>query len=216
VGGIAPGDPAAPAEPGDGEFSGVRLARRLGIGDRGIEVRHDLVVRHFRDDRLDQLLNVADFRRVALAGIEFRRDREIARFGEAPAQILDVLVDAEDFLNDEHGRERPALVRHRPVGRDLAVLDRDLDLAGFEPGAVGGDDGLRRDRLYRQGKAGGERGHHKAAPRPAALRQQPLQSEFGHFHGVLPTKNDFSRGRIGIAGLPRKPRSRKGERAMGP
>ena len=82
-----------------------------------------------------------ELRDVALPGVHLGRDGEVAELGEPAADVLDVLVDAEDLLDDQDDRERPALGRHRPVGGDLAVRDRDLDLAGLEPLGVG------RDRL---------------------------------------------------------------------
>ena len=47
------------------------------------------------------------------AGVEGRRDREVALLGEAAADVLDVLVDAEDLLHDEHGREGAGPLRPR-------------------------------------------------------------------------------------------------------
>ena len=72
-------------------------------------------------------------RHVALAGVQLGGDGQVAELGEPAADVLDVLVDAEDFLHDQHDRERPALRRHRPVGGHLAVLDGDLDFAGLRP-----------------------------------------------------------------------------------
>jgi len=129
-----------------------------------------LRVRHLGDDFPHYLLAIAHLRGIALPRIQLGRDREVPGFGEAAAEILDVLVDAENLLYDEHGWERSSLVRHRTIGGDLAVLGRHLDLARRQPVCIGGDDRLRRDRLHRQRKAGRQRGHHKAAPRPAALR----------------------------------------------
>jgi len=42
---------------------------------------------------------VVDVRHVALARVQFRRDGEVPRLGEAAADVLDVFVDAKDFLN---------------------------------------------------------------------------------------------------------------------
>ena len=80
------------------------------------------------DDLADDLVDVGHSGDVALARVELRRDRHVADLGEPPADVLDVLVHAEDLLHDEDERERPALRRHGAVGGDLAVLDRDLDL----------------------------------------------------------------------------------------
>ena len=186
--GIEPDGAPAPTEPGDRELGSVRLARGFRESDSRIEVRIDLRVRHLGDDFPHYLLAIAHLRGIALPRIQLGRDREVPGFGEAAAEILDVLVDAENLLYDEHGWERSSLVRHRTIGGDLAVLGRHLDLAGIEPGGVGGNHGLRRNRLDREREAGGERGHHKAAPRPAAPRHQALQFEFCEFHGILPMR----------------------------
>ena len=61
----------------------------------------------FDDDLRDDLLDVGHLRDVALARIQLGRDRQVAELGEPPADVLDVLVDAEDLLHDEHDRERP-------------------------------------------------------------------------------------------------------------
>src|SRR5262249_54922022 len=96
---------------------------------------------------------------------------------EAAADVLDVLVDAEDLLDDEDDGEGAALVGHGPVAGHHAVLGGDLDLAGFEALGVGGD-GLGGDRLHGHGEAGGERGDDELA---AADFGQQAEQVF--FHG---------------------------------
>ena len=51
---------------------------------------------------------------------------------EPPANVLDVLMHAEDLLDDEDQRERPALRRHRAVGGISPSWTRDLHLTGGE------------------------------------------------------------------------------------
>src|SRR5215470_4312813 len=48
----------------------------------------------------------------ALATVELGSDGQVAQLGEAPADVLDMLVDAEDFLHDQDDREGSALGRH--------------------------------------------------------------------------------------------------------
>ena len=66
------------------------------------------------------VLNLGD---IALAGVEFGGDGQIAEFGQAAADILDVLVNTEDLLHDQDRGERARPLRHGPIGRDLAVGD---------------------------------------------------------------------------------------------
>ena len=56
-----------------------------------------------------------------MAGEEFRCYGEIPYFGEPAADVLDVFVDAEDFMNDEHNWKWPAGRRLHSIGWDLAV-----------------------------------------------------------------------------------------------
>ena len=91
------------------------------MGDGGVKVRVDLLVGHFRDEFGDQFRNLRVLGRIALAHVKLRCDCEVTRLGEAPAEVLDVLVHPKDFLNNEHRRERAALVRHRPIGRNFDV-----------------------------------------------------------------------------------------------
>ena len=82
-----------------------------------------------------------DLRHVSLARIKFRSDGQVAQLGQAAADILDMLVDAEDLLYDQDHGKRSPVVGQGPIGGNLAVADRDLHLAGHEPF------GVRRDRL---------------------------------------------------------------------
>src|SRR5262249_45278110 len=52
---VQPDDPAAPAEPGDAQPRRVRLAGGPGVGDGGVEVRHDLRVGDLGDHVGDDL-----------------------------------------------------------------------------------------------------------------------------------------------------------------
>ncbi len=126
----------------------------------------------------EDLLPVADLRDVALAGIEFRGDGAVPQLGEAPANVLDVLVHAEDFLHDQHDREILARGGHRAIRGNLTVGDRDLDFTGLEAFGAGRDR-LRGDRLHGQRKARGERGHQHLPPRQRALAEQRIEIGVG-------------------------------------
>ena len=123
VGRVQPDDPSAPAEPGDGQFRCLCLARFFGPCDGRVEVRHDLCIGNRLDD-FEDLLEVAQFRHVSLAGIQFRGDSEVSQLGQPAADVFDVLVNAEDLLHHQHDRKGPARRGHRPISRHLAIFDR--------------------------------------------------------------------------------------------
>ena len=77
-----------------------------------------------------------DLRHVSLSSVELGRDGQVAELGEAPADVLDVFVDAEDLLHHQDDRERPRAGRQCPVSGDLAVRHRDLHLTGLKPVSV--------------------------------------------------------------------------------
>ena len=174
VRGVEPHDAAAPAEAGDAELGGVGLALALGEGDGGVEVAHDLLVRHLGDDLGDQLGDLGVALGIALAEIELGRDGVVAGLGEAPAEVGDVGVHAEDLLHHQDGAEALAGRRHGAIGRHLlAVLGLDLDLARRQPVGRRGDHGLRAHRLDRQREAAAECGaHHRRPPRQSALGER--------------------------------------------
>src|SRR5262249_42875587 len=104
----------------------------------------------------------------------FRSDGEVAEFAEAAAKVLDVLVDAEDFLDDEDHGERTARRRHGPIGRHLLAADGYLHLAGLQSLGIGLD-GFGGNRLYRQSEAGGQRRDNELAAAEIARRRQTQQ-----------------------------------------
>jgi hypothetical protein len=91
-------------------------------------------------------------RHIALTGVQFGSDREVAQLREPAADVLDVLVDSEDFLYDQYDRQAMALRRHGPVGRHAAIACGNLNLTGRDAGRVRGDR-LGRYRPHRQGEA---------------------------------------------------------------
>ena len=171
VRGIEPDDAAAPAEAGDPEPGGVAPPFRLGPGGGGVEVLHDLLVRHLGDHLADDLVDVGHGGDVALAGVEGRGHGEIARLGEAAADVLDVLVDAEDLLHDQHGRVRAGALRPGIVGRHVAVAHGDLGLAHLQALCVGADRGGTH-RHDGAGEARGQRGDGEQAAREVEPRDE--------------------------------------------
>ncbi len=162
VSGVHPYDASAPAETGDAELRDVRVAGGFRVRNRGVEITHHLRVRHLAHDVLHQRVRVRDLRRVSLARIELRRDREVTQLGEAPADILDPFVDAEYFLHDEDRGQCATVSGHGAIRRNLAVLHAYLHLAG-DQSFRGRRDRLRRNRERGQREPGAERRHEKTA-----------------------------------------------------
>src|SRR6188768_4087767 len=106
---------------------------------------------------------------------------------EAPAHILDVLVNAEDLLHDQYGRVRSRGRRFCAVGRDLTIRGRDLDLSGVKTVGVGRQR-LRGNRLYGRGESNGKRRHQHCAARERGLLQEAgkLGGVGGNSHGGVP------------------------------
>ena len=138
-------------------FAAFPVPDLLDPRDRRVEVRHHLRVRHLRDDRRHDLLRIGHLGDVALAGEELGRDRQVPELGEAPAHVADVLVDAEDLLDDEDDGEAASGRGHRAVAGQVGVRSGDRHLTGDEPGRVGRDERVGRDWQYRGGEADGQR-----------------------------------------------------------
>src|SRR5262249_9431975 len=83
-------------------------------------------------DLRDDLGDVGHLRNVSLPGIQLGGDCKVPQLGETPADIFDVLMYAENFLDDQDHRKRPARGGHRAIGRNLAVLNRNRDFSGIE------------------------------------------------------------------------------------
>ncbi|MPM99311.1 hypothetical protein SDC9_146502 [bioreactor metagenome] len=143
--GIQPGDATAPAETGDRQTIGVpALAGRP--GGAGVEIGHDLSVGDLGDDARQDGPDVVEGARVALADEQFWRDRQIAEFGKAPANIPDVFVHPENFLYHQHDGQILAACRAGKVDRKGGAGDIDGGVAGVEAAVVGPD---QRAGLYR-------------------------------------------------------------------
>src|SRR6185437_2010107 len=127
---VEPYDAPAPAEAGDGEARRIAAVLRRPAG-RVVEVRHHLLVGNPGDDRAD-LVDARELGHVALPRVELGREREIAELREAPCDVLDVLMDAENLLHDEDDRQVAPVGGHRAIGRHVAVAHRNAHLTGDE------------------------------------------------------------------------------------
>src|ERR1700722_12472059 len=122
--GVEPGLPPAPANTADRGAVDIGRSARLGENERRVEVARDLRVRRFAREIRHDLGNIRLLRGVAEAGIKIRRNREIAKMSPSAADILDMLVDAENLLYDEHRRKRTAMIGHRAIGRNVETARR--------------------------------------------------------------------------------------------
>ena len=148
--GIQPDDAAAPTKAGDRQTLGVTTICG-GPFRGGIQIAHDLCIRHFVDDLGKNLGVLSELGWIALACIHFGGDRKVTQFCETSANIFDVLMHAENFLHNQNGAKIRLASRGCAVRRDGAVGDGDLDFAGDQ--AVG----VRRDHGLRHHGASGER-----------------------------------------------------------
>ena len=101
--------------------------------------------------------------RIAFPCIKRGRNRHVAGFGQTPANVLDVLMDAEDFLHHQNHCERMArgIRGHRSIGGDVAVFRWYLHLARQQTRRI------RSDR-------GGAHGEHRRCKPGAELRNQKI------------------------------------------
>ena len=89
---VQPDDAPAPAEASDAKLRGIAFTGFFRPGDARIKIGHDLRIRYFRYNLIQNLLNVRELRHVTLARVELGGDREVARFREAARDVPDVLV----------------------------------------------------------------------------------------------------------------------------
>ena len=117
-------------------------------------------------------LKSAMLRDVALAREQLGRDGEIAELGEAPADVLDVLVHAEDLVHDQHDRRLAlALGGDRAIARNRTVAVGIWTSPASRPSAlvviVAADDRL----------------HRRANPRADGAGDQLTAGDLGTRHG---------------------------------
>src|SRR6266571_2381589 len=160
---VQPDDSPAPTEAGDGKLARLALARFLRPCRGRVEIRHHLRVGNLRHNFRNDVVDVSDLRYIALACVQLRSNRHVAELCETAADVLDVFVHAEDLLNDQHDRDRPAFVGHGSIGGDIAVGDGDLYFAGDQSVRVGGDC-LGGYWLDGQREPGCESGDYKFSP----------------------------------------------------
>ena len=94
--------------------------------------------------------------------VKLRRHGQVAQLREPAADVFDVLVHAEDFLDDQHHRKRFSGLRHGAVDRDVPIRGWYGDFACFETVGVSSD-GLGGDRQNRHGESGRKLGYQKLA-----------------------------------------------------
>ena len=139
--------------------------------------RHDLGVRHFGDDVVEDVLDAADLARIALARKQFRGDGQVAEFGQPPADIGDMFVDAEDLGNHQDHRKIGAFVGLRTIGDHFAVADGNLDFSRNQAVGAGLDNGLGHDRLGGEGETRAQHGNDESTTGEGGVGNQAV--EFG-------------------------------------
>ena len=107
VGRVEPDDPSPQQNPVMASLAVSALPDFLGPVDGRVEVGHHLGVGHFGDDFGENLPEFGELRDVPLARIKLRGDGKVPQLGQPAADVLDVLVNAEDLLHDEDHREGP-------------------------------------------------------------------------------------------------------------
>ena len=85
---------------------------------------------------------------------------EVALPGEAPGDIGDVLVHAEDLAHHQHHRQAAATGRRGAVGRQGKATHRHADLTDLQPRGIGGQ-GLRAHGQHGGGESRPDSGGHE-------------------------------------------------------
>src|SRR5262249_5930775 len=119
--------------------------------DRRIEIVHHLAILHLGHDLREDLLDVGELRYVPLPRVELGRNGEVSVLRPTTADVLDVLVNAEDLLHDEDDWRPSSRRRFCPVRGNRPIRNWDLHVAGHEPSRIGGDR-FRSYRTHREGK----------------------------------------------------------------
>ena len=133
-----PGYPAAPAEPRDRHLRGVDVALRLQELQGGGDVAIHLLI----GGRVDDLHDLGELahrqgRRVASTDEEGWGHGHIAQLGKPAADILDVVVDAENLRHHQHDRKTPLAGRPRQISWNRPVGGGQHHRFGDQPGFVG-------------------------------------------------------------------------------
>jgi hypothetical protein len=159
---------SAAAKSDDAETTAI-TALCLCPGHRGVEIGVKFCVGFAVDDR-EQLVDVFNFGQVGavrlVAKIIIERDGESAEMTNPAGDILDPLVQAENFHADENDRRLLFVGRSRVIHRHIAASNRDVGHARIESVGIGLD-GVGAHRTGGKRVARGSRGRtrHEAAPR---------------------------------------------------
>ncbi len=103
--GIQPADASAPAETGDQQTMGIAPVARRPAGDV-VEIGQHLRIRDFADQVAEQGGNIAVIVRIALAKVELWRNGQIAFQRQPAAEVANVFVNAENFLDHDYDGQR--------------------------------------------------------------------------------------------------------------
>ena len=173
--GIEPDIAPAAAEADDRELPRVP-AMRLRPGGSAVEIAHDVGVRGFRHHLAHDLGRARQLGEIGEAPVELGRDGEIAELGEAAADILDVVVDAENLLDDQDDREGAGAIGLGVVRRHLVRADGDPHFTRVEAHGVGIDH-LRLDARGGKRQAGDQSACKRAAAARPDARPSPARGK---------------------------------------
>ncbi len=152
MGGIEPNNTATPAESRNAQAAQIAIIGG-GPGSGGIQIGHDLGIGDFTDNFGKNGWNIANLANIALSHIQIGCDREVAQLGKAAANILNILVNAKNFLNHHHHRQIGCPCRLGTVSRNLAIGSSQTNKPSRQPIRRGANDRLTHSRSYCQSKA---------------------------------------------------------------
>jgi hypothetical protein len=90
-------------------------------------------------DDLHDRGHIGDGRRIGDAHEEGRGDGDVAQLGQATADVLDIVVNAEDLGGDDDGGELAARLGPGEIGRQGEIRRREADRLDDQAGLVGMD-----------------------------------------------------------------------------
>src|SRR5688572_21836826 len=103
---IEPDDSPSPAKAGNAEPRDIAFPGLLGHGDSRVQSRHYLRVRDLGHHLRPYLFDILQLRYISLPRVKLRSNRKVAQLGKTPANILDMLMNAEYFLDYQNYGKR--------------------------------------------------------------------------------------------------------------
>ena len=111
---------AAAGAKADGADFAVAVGLALEERNGALQIGHGLGVRH-REHGLEDFFHNGGIGR-AFAGVHVRGDGQVALFGETAGDVLDVVVKAEGFHDDDDAGVAPGVGRAAEIGVDPGAV----------------------------------------------------------------------------------------------